>query len=380
MLNAFRISIVMAILAILVVASILVYSYINRSSIAKEAENYIAVEDFAGRVVKVPRDVRRIVALGPGMLRLISYLNSLDLVVGTEEVEHTWTTPGRDYAMAYGELFRGLPIVGTGGPRNPPDPEKIRIAKPDLVVMFLGYTALYDPDRLSEEVGAPVIAVDYSPAGYVELEPVKKALRLLGKVLGREARAEEICKFIDSVISDLTLRVKDIDSKPIVYVGAVSYAGKRPFTASQAGFPPLLLLNTNSIADEVSQKHGFVELDFEYLLQKQPDVIFIDLNNLDVVLDDFAKDKVKYCSLKAFRDGKVYSILPFNYYHTNIATALADTYYIGKVLYPEKFTDIDPVAKADEIFMAFLGKGLYEEFVKGFGRGFGQLGDLFNCG
>ncbi|MEM0500654.1 MAG: iron ABC transporter substrate-binding protein, partial [Ignisphaera sp.] len=72
--------------------------------------------------------------------------------------------------------------------------------------------------------------------------------------------------------------------------------------------------------------------------------------------------------------------LPFNYYHTNIATALADTYYIGKVLYPEKFTDIDPVAKADEIFMAFLGKGLYEEFVKGFGRGFGQLGDLFNCG
>ncbi|MEM4788041.1 MAG: iron ABC transporter substrate-binding protein, partial [Ignisphaera sp.] len=72
MLNAFRISIVMAILAILVVASILVYSYINRSSIAKEAENYIAVEDFAGRVVKVPRDVRRIVALGPGMLRLIS--------------------------------------------------------------------------------------------------------------------------------------------------------------------------------------------------------------------------------------------------------------------------------------------------------------------
>ncbi|MEM2079963.1 MAG: hypothetical protein QW104_04700 [Nitrososphaerota archaeon] len=108
--------------------------------------------------------------------------------------------------------------------------------------------------------------------------------------------------------------------------------------------------------------------------------MFIDLNNLDVVLSDFARDPAKYCSLRAFREGRVYSILPFNYYHTNIATALADAYYMGKALYPERFADIDHVAKANEIFKVFLGRELYEEFVKGFGRGFTSLSDLLNCG
>ena len=37
-------------------------------------------------------------------------------------------------------------------------------------------------------------------------------------------------------------------------------------------------------------------------------------------------------------------------YYNNIETALADIYYVGKVLYPEQFADIDPVEKADEIY------------------------------
>jgi iron complex transport system substrate-binding protein len=60
--------------------------------------------------------------------------------------------------------------------------------------------------------------------------------------------------------------------------------------------------------------------------------------------------------LEAFKEGRVYGTLPYNYYHTNIAVALADAYYIGKVLYPDKFKDVDPEKKADEIFQVFLGK------------------------
>ncbi|MEM3980910.1 MAG: ABC transporter substrate-binding protein, partial [Ignisphaera sp.] len=234
--------------------------------------------------------------------------------------------------------------------------------------------------RLSEEVNAPVIVVDYGSAGYLDLELVKRALKLLGKVLGRANRAEELCRFIDMIVNDLRKRTENVLYKPNVYVGAISYKGKQPFTSTQSNFPPLALLNTTSIADKISGRFGFISLDFEYILNSQPDIIFIDLNNLDVVLNDFAKDSAKYCSLKAFREGRVYSILPFNYYHTNIATALADTYYIGKILYPEEFANIDPAVKANEIFKVFLGRELYEEFVRGFGRGFASLSDLFNCG
>ncbi|MEM3679350.1 MAG: iron ABC transporter substrate-binding protein, partial [Candidatus Bathyarchaeia archaeon] len=68
--------------------------------------------------------------------------------------------------------------------------------------------------------------------------------------------------------------------------------------------------------------------------------------------------------------------LPYNYYHTNVAVALADAYYIGKVLYPDKFADVDPAKKADEIFNFFLGKPLYQSYMEAYG-GFKNLSELF---
>ena len=40
--------------------------------------------------------------------------------------------------------------------------------------------------------------------------------------------------------------------------------------------------------------------------------------------------------------------------------ALADTYYAGTVLYPEKFADVNPAEKADEIFEKLLGEKFYD--------------------
>ena len=57
---------------------------------------------------------------------------------------------------------------------------------------------------------------------------------------------------------------------------------------------------------------------------------------------------------------------------TNVGTALADAYYIGKVLYPERFNDINPEEKADEIYTFLVGKPVYEQMKKQFG-GFKKL-------
>jgi len=125
-----------------------------------------------------------------------------------------------------------------------------------------------------------VIVIDYGEAGYLDVNGVKSALILLGKVLDREERARELCTYIDSVVDDLANRTRNIANKPSVYVGAVSYKGSQPFTSSQVRFPPLVLLNTSSIVDNASSKAGFISVDFEYILSAQPLYIFIDLNNL----------------------------------------------------------------------------------------------------
>ena len=48
---------------------------------------YITVTDALGRTVNVPRNVTRVVALGPGALRIIVSLNATSDIVGIEEFE-----------------------------------------------------------------------------------------------------------------------------------------------------------------------------------------------------------------------------------------------------------------------------------------------------
>jgi iron complex transport system substrate-binding protein len=373
-----------AIMVIAVVATSLYYSFFYDKNLhvgkVEETPSYIIVTDVTNRTVEIPANLSRVVAIGPGALRLVVYLNATDLLVGVEEVEVTRDPTGRDYGMAQYNILKNLPIVGPGGPNNPPDLEKLRAVKPQLIIMSGTYAQLYPPDRLAEEVNASVLVIDYGTAGYLDVEALKNALLILGKALGREGRAKSLINYIDQIVSDLNNRTRGIDPRPKVYVGAISYKGGQPFTSTQARFAPLQLLNTPSIIDSVAGKAGYMSIDFEYLVQQQPDFVFIDENNLNIVLSDYSKDPSRYCSLNAFRAGRVYGVLPFNYYHTSIATALANAYFIGKVLYPDRFVDVDPVVRADEIFTMFVGKPIYQGFINGGYKGFVNLSELFPCG
>ncbi|MEM2046173.1 MAG: ABC transporter substrate-binding protein [Candidatus Bathyarchaeia archaeon] len=369
-----------ALLMFLVVAAAIVASLIITGCFKPQqdgvASNYVV--DVVGRRVRLPENVSRVVAIGPGVLRLVCYLNAVDMLVGVEQSEVNWGFTGRDYAMAYGELFSKLPVIGPGGPGKPPAPELILSVKPDLVVMSRTYCDFYDPDRLQSETKSTVIVVDYGPAGQLDVVGIKNALRLLGEALNRRERAEELISFIERVYDDLNQRTKNVASRPKVYVGAVSYKGAQPFTTTQTPFPPLALLNTPSIADKYSNVTGAFFWDFEAIIAEDPDFIFIDEGNLATVKQDFDKDPNKYMQLRAFKEGKIYGTLPYNYYHTNIAVAIANAYYIGKVLYPDKFSDVDPKAKADEIFSVFLGKPLYQEYAEAYG-GFKCLSEIFEA-
>ncbi|MEM0049545.1 MAG: ABC transporter substrate-binding protein [Candidatus Bathyarchaeia archaeon] len=348
----------------------------EESAGSKKEESIRYVVDIVGRNVTLPEKINRVAAIGPGMLRLVCYLNAVDMLVGIEESEIKWGFRGRDYAMAYGERFKDLPIIGPGGPGKPPAPELIITVKPDLIIMSRTYCDFYDPDRLQSETKAAVIVIDYGPAGQLDINGFIYAMRVLGKALNREERAEQIIRFTVEVSDDLNRRTKDIDQRPKVYVGAISYKGAQPFTTTQTPFPPLVLLNTPSIADKYSSGAGVFFWDYEAIIAEQPEIIFIDEGNLATVKQDFEKDPGKYMQLSTFRKGRVYGTLPYNYYHTNIAVALADAYWMGKVLYPDRFSDVDPITKADEIFTVFVGKPLYQMYADAYG-GFICLADMF---
>ncbi|ACV24232.1 iron ABC transporter substrate-binding protein [Methanocaldococcus fervens] len=342
----------------------------NTKITASENIEKIKVVDLYGREVEVPKEVNRIVCCGPGCLRLITYLNATDKVVGVEDAEKKWTPWTRPYRIAHPELAE-LPSIGQGGPSPKPNAEAIIQVNPDVI--FVTYMSKENVEALQQKIGIPVVVLSYGQLATFNNEDLFKSLELAGKILGKEERAKEVIKFIKDCQNDLNERTKDIpdDKKPKVYVGGIGFKGTHGIESTQCNYPPFVAVNAKNVVDELN-KSSHVFITKEQLLKWNPDVIFIDEGGLNLVIEDYKKNPEFYNSLKAFKNGNVYALLPYNFYTTNIGTALADAYYIGKVLYPEQFKDINPEEKADEIYTFLVGKPVYKEMKEKLG-GFKKL-------
>lgn len=336
----------------------------------KDAEDTITVTDMLGRKVTVKKDVKKVVAIGPGSLRLYFYVGEKERLVGIEQFEKDNTT-GKPYLLANKSILE-LPVIGLGGPNNSPDAEKLLAVRPDVI--FTTYTTEKSAaDELQAKTHTPVIALSYGDTAV--FDPVLyQSLNLIGTVISEQDRAQEVVGFFKDAQKDLNNRTKNVieNEKFSTYIGGLGYRGAHGITSTRGNYVLFDAVNAINVVDETGRS-GSVMIDKEKLLQWNPDKIFIDLNGLALVVDDYKKNLNFYQSLSAIEKGEVYAQLPYNYYSTNIDTAMANAYYIGKVIYPEQFTDIDPEKKADEIYEFLLGQKLYNEMVEDIGGGFGEI-------
>lgn len=362
------------ILLLIILLLIIVLSAGCVQSEVKVREDNLKIVDLAGRTVEVPKKVEKVVAIGPGALRILVYLQAVDKVVGVENAEKAWEVYTRPYRLANPQLAN-LPTIGVGGPDDPkPNVEEIMKLKPDVI--FAVVSAQY-ADNLQEKTGIPVVVLNYGVLGNFRTTELFESIRVAGKILNKEKRAEEIVSYIQNTVKDLNERTKDSE-KPKVYVGALGFKGQHGFTSTQCRFPPFEV--NNVYGENVACKANLTILtpfiiDKELLLKEQPDVIFLDLGNLHLVKQDYEKDKNFYRSLKAFKECEVYGIYSFNFYNTNVEQALVNSYWIGKVLMPEKFKDVSIRDKANEIYKFFVGKELYNEI----SSKYGELGKIDVC-
>jgi len=262
-------------------------------------------------------------------------------------------------------------VIGPGGPNNAPDPEKLLAVKPDVI--FTTYAAdKAAADNLQSKTGIPVIALSYGKTSTFDPQ-VNASLMLIGKIIGMDKRAQELVGLMDGFKADLDTRTKDIaqDKKPSAYVGGLGMKGTHGIESTQGNYSLFNAVHAKNVVDETG-KTGSLMIDKEQLIKWNPDIIFIDGGGYPSVLEDYKKNTQFYETLSAVKNGQLYSILPYNFYTTNIDTAIADAYYIGKILYPEQFKDVDPAKKADEIYKLLLGKEIYTQMAKDFG-GFKQV-------
>jgi iron complex transport system substrate-binding protein len=331
------------------------------------AGEIIQITDMAGRQVSVPKGPARIIGLGPGALRLIIYLESKNKVVGVEDIEKQFPT-ARPYWIANSELGR-LPSVGPGGPstiNSAPDLEKVLALKPEVI--FITYLDREKAEALQRKIGIPIVVLTYGPFGSFD-EKLFDSLRLCGKILDKQDRAEAVLRFIENSRRDLFKRVEGYSEnrKPLVYIGGIGFRGTHGLESTETAYAPFEWVKANPAVKQESQQ-GHLFVDKEKLLTWNPDIIFVDSGGSDLIRQDYEKKPAFYQGLKAFRNKKVYILHAFNWYMTNMGTVLIDAYAVGKVLYPKEFKDVQLEKKSDSIYSFLLGRPIFKEMEKHHGK------------
>lgn len=318
------------------------------------------VVDMLGREVEVPADIKRIVCTGSNALRMVSYLQATDLLVGVEETDLAYeASTKRDYAHVYYDTFQNLPVIGKGGgTAYTAYPEEVLAADPDVILTCYVQEAA---EQLQNETGIPVVSIRSASANFID-QDWQDALCLTADLLGKEERCQELLDYIEDCKADLQARSASVpdEDKPTVYTGAVTFSGSHGFAGTYANFGPFLAVNARNVADE-TEEDAFFEVDLEQVLMWDPDIIFLDPGNLPLVEEEYDSNPDFFHALTAVQQGQVYTMPSFNNYSTNTTYCLIDAYFTGTVLYPEQFADVDLEEKGNEILTEFLGKAYFDE-------------------
>ncbi|MFT5701939.1 MAG: iron complex transport system substrate-binding protein [Desulforhopalus sp.] len=331
------------------------------------------ITDMAGRKVQIPVTVDRVLCSGPGCLRYLTYLQGQDRIVGVDSIEKRRNPfDARPYALANPQ-FKAMPLFGEF--RGFDSPELILGLEPQPQVIFKTYKNMgHDPDELQAQTGIPVICLSYGNLAS-KRQLIYDSLRLMGEVLSKQDRATKLCEFIENTITDLAHRTADIpkSDRPSCYVGGIAKKGPHGLQSTEPTYPPFSFVNANNVAlppPGQGKPLQHAQVSKEQILAWNPPIIFVDLSSTRLgekagAINELKNDRA-YQELEAVKKGRLYLLLPYNWYAPNYGSIIADAFYVGKVLYPERFKDINPKAKANEIYTFMVGQPVFSLMDKAF--------------
>lgn len=352
-------------------------------ALAEAAGNTRMVTDVWNREVEIPSEVNAIICLGSMAPRFAAYLDVVDMMVGAEDVDIGGVSVRYDYSPVYHEQLKALPSVGPGGGsgENNGYAEAIILLQPDVIIAGFNEDAC---EELQAQTGIPVVSIRYRTRGFID-EGFHRSMRVFAEVVGAGERCEEVLAFVDACKADLNDRTKDVpdEAKPKAYTGAVTFNGRHGFAFTYMSFPAFTAVNALNVADAMLEARtgeaaaeaaasgkayigndGF-EVDLEQIIAWDPDIIFLDPGNMDLVNDEYAGNPGFFDSLRAIQEGRVYTMPSTNAAGPNVTYLLINAYYAGKVLYPEQFADITLEEKAGEIMERMLGENFFDRMQQG---------------
>lgn len=331
----------------------------------------VTLTDLVGREVTVtPGNYRRIVCIGAGALRMYCYVGDPELLCGVEDIDNLsledrpkmFDSVARPYVLAYGDVFRNLPSCGVGGPQaQTAEAEKILSCDPDLVISE--YEDADKANALQEQLGVPVITLSTGSRGVFD-EAFSRSMTLLGKVLGQEARAEELNAYVAAEAAEITARTVDIaeSDKPGVYICGLGNWGTTDHLMTAENYVSFDIANVRNVLSGTGAK-GVQSIEAETFvsLGEDMDILVLDAAAVKNIIPLYQEDPTLFDTCKAWQNGEVYLEMAYNAYYTNFEISLINTWFLAKTVYPEAFADVDMTEKTNAVTKMFLKQELAEE-------------------
>jgi iron complex transport system substrate-binding protein len=320
----------------------------------------MTVVDQADRTVTLYRPVERVVLadLLDGVRTLVQ-LGAADKIVATNffvknyalnpPASHPWSPVLR----AAPELDE-LPSVGM---YNDPGKELIVPLDPDMIFTYAGVPEV--ADTLQESTGIPAVCIVGSGDSFLDFNTHK----LVGKVIGKEERAEELISYANEKIDEVAEVTSQLKEKPRVY--AVSgCSGKAEITKTWGRYDPINLAGGINVAEEYVISSGSTIVSKEHIIDWNPDIILIHgvfpphAISIDDVLSDPDLQTVNAVKNESVNYTKGYMI------GWDPATGLTEVFYLAKLFNSEEFENLDEEEEGNEILEKFYGVGgLYTDML-----------------
>lgn len=328
--------------------------------------NEIEVVDMINRKVNIKAgSYSRVVCIGAGALRMYSYIGDVNKLCGVEDIDNDslanrpkmFDSVSRPYFIANKDVFNKLPSCGVGGPNaQSAEAEKILSCNPDIIISE--YEDVSKADALQKQVGVPVITLRYGAKGIFD-DNVKNSLSLLGKVFNQENRANELNNYINNEKETISNRVKNVTEKKKVYICGLGNWGTTDYLMTAQNYEPFNVCNIDNVINDLPND-GIQKIEKEKFvsLGNDIDIMIIDAAAVKNIKPLYKNDNTIFSSCKAWINNEVYLQMAYNAYYTNLETALINTWFNAKVVYPSLFSDIEMNAKTNEVTNMFLNKEL----------------------
>ncbi len=198
-------------------------------------------------------------------------------------------------------------------------------------------------------------------------EMLKKEIRFYGMVFGKEARAENYCRYLQKTMDLLHSRIKDIptNKRKVVFNGYSSNhlvtLGGDTFMQRQialAGCRNAAETILTSGTREGGLHTGLAEVSMEKVLGWNPDILVIDFGTAE----DIYRDS-KWRSIAAVKNRAVHTqpVGVFIWDRPTAESAVLHPLWLAKTAYPDRFADINLKQEITKFYREIMSFNLSDE-------------------